>query len=118
MFSQKELKQIRRRKRVVIARSDLLREEGGQIWDAFERRGVGFGRNLVFIQQIPPAAFMASFAGLAVLRRHYEPRHKYLKPVFTAVGFALNLLAPSETRTPGLPERARPRERDEDPEEE
>lgn len=104
MFSQEELKQIHRRKKVVVARSDLLRGEGGQAWAALERRMAGVESRFAAVRRIPPAVYMASFAALSVLRRRYAPRHKLLGPIFSAVGYTLNVLGPRE-EAPELPDR-------------
>lgn len=94
MFSQKELKEIHRRKQVVVARNDLLREECAEIWSGLGRRTWPIERRLNILGRVPPGLFLAASAGLEALRRQVVPEKKYLRPVFAAAGFVLNTLRP------------------------
>jgi hypothetical protein len=98
MFSQKELREIDRRKQVVVARSDLLREECEAIWGALGRRVTPAVSGLRFLRHIPPTAFSIALGGLAVVKQRYASRSRLVGPALSVAGFALNAVRPAEKR--------------------
>lgn len=88
MFSGKKLSAIQRRKRTIVARSDLLRAECGEVWDAAERRVVSTGpfRKL---RRLSPLAVAISLAGLSFARTKLLARHRVLGAACSVAGAAL-----------------------------
>jgi hypothetical protein len=96
MFSPKMLKGIQRRKRLIIARSDLLREETGKLWDASTSRTAVLETG--FLQKLRPYSsiiFTVSLAALALTRSKLAPRHRMAGKACSVAGFLLAAMRPT-----------------------
>lgn len=81
MFSQEELKQIHRRKQVIVARSDQLRSECGEIWGSVGRRTRRVGSFFNRFPHVPAVVSVVSSAAVTFLASRYLPRQRYLRPL-------------------------------------
>lgn len=87
MFSKKELTRVERRKRTLVARNDLLRQECAQIWSAMEQRGQVVERRIrCGLRAVHPSVSIISTTALLYLKGRYLPEKKYLGPLFALAG--------------------------------
>lgn len=90
MFPQKELNRIERRKKAIIAHSDILREECGEIFSAVSRRAQRVEQSLGGGRSIHPVVAVVVTTGLLFLKARYLPKRKYLAPLFSMADTALH----------------------------
>jgi hypothetical protein len=95
-----------RRKQVLKARGDLLRQECGEIWGALGRRIVPAVNRLPILRSIPPPVFSAFVAAIRLVRQQLAPRHRAVGSVLSVAGIALETLRPeSQSRRAATPAR-------------
>lgn len=100
MFLPKKLKGIQRRKRLIIARSDLLREETGELWDAATRRRVVQAGTLQKLRPYSPIIFTVSLAALSLTRAKFAPRNRYVGRACSVAGFVLGAMRSTSSQPP------------------
>ncbi len=91
MFSGEKLTAIERRKRTIVARSDLLRAECGEIWNAAGRR-VASSEPMRKFRRFSPLAVGVSLAALGLVRTKFAARNRFLGAACSAAGFALTAM--------------------------
>lgn len=94
MFSQRELAQIKRRKRSLVAHSDRLRTQSGEIWGAAGRRTkAAEERKLEKVTWIGPLLSYGATIGWFVLKQKSWPNRpqRWLSPVLSTVNLILDL---------------------------
>jgi hypothetical protein len=94
MFSRGELAQIRRRKRSLIAHSDRLRTQSGEIWGAAERRTkAAENRRLGRVTWVRPLLSYGATIGLFILKQKNWPGRpqRWLSPVLSTINLMLDL---------------------------
>lgn len=110
MFSKRELSPIERKKKAIVARSDLLREECGEMWAAASWRTRRVQRAISARTGLPPAVTAVATSALMLLRARYLPRRRYLAPVFSVAALALDLTRqwPADAGVSRMPGAAEP----------
>ena len=104
MFSPRKLKGIQRRKRLIISRSDLLREETGELWEVAAHRTAIKATPLRKLKPYAPIIMTVSMAALALARSKLGPKYRYVGGACSAAGFLLSAMRPTPPSPLPMPE--------------
>src|SRR5690606_28630015 len=89
MFPKKELSRIERKKRVLVAHSDLLRDECAGMWSAVEGRARLVERRLFARTKLHPMVGAVATAGLLFLKIRYLSRGGSAGSLLSMAGTAM-----------------------------